>query len=81
MQKWQIHFHSPAKIHIFYITKNKCLLRFHNINIFNTYRGGTSRGCTCLRSALPLARARSAPTKLLVHFLQGVQLSQLHQPS
>ncbi|MBU9899121.1 hypothetical protein KTQ94_10510 [Prevotella stercorea] len=22
-----------------------------------------SRGCTCLRSALPLARARSAPTK------------------
>ena len=23
-----------------------------------------SRGCTCLRSALPLARARSAPTKL-----------------
>ena len=21
------------------------------------------RGCTCLRSALPLARARSAPTK------------------
>ena len=25
--------------------------------------GGTLRGCTCLRSALPLARARSAPTK------------------
>ena len=24
----------------------------------------TSRGCTCLRSALPLARARSAPTEL-----------------
>lgn len=35
MQKWQIHFHSPCKIHIFYITKNKCLLRFYNINIFN----------------------------------------------
>ena len=26
-----------------------------------------SRGCTCLRSALPLARARSAPTKQKVH--------------
>ena len=26
-----------------------------------------SRGCTCLRSALPLARARSAPTKQEVH--------------
>ena len=25
--------------------------------------GGTLRGCTFLRSALPLARARSAPTK------------------
>ncbi len=25
--------------------------------------GGTLRGCTCLRSALPLARARNAPTK------------------
>ena len=25
--------------------------------------GGTLRGCTCLRSALPLARARSAPTE------------------
>ena len=23
----------------------------------------SSRGCTCLRSALPLARARSAPTE------------------
>ena len=57
MQKWQIHFHSPAKIHIFYITKNKCLLRFHNINIFNISgaEGATrgcrylSRGCTCLK--------------------------------
>ena len=35
------------------------------------------RGCTCLRSALPLARARSAPTKqartdcLLVKFNNG----------
>ena len=32
------------------------------------------QGCTCLRSALPLARARSAPT------YQGVHLSQVHQP-
>ena len=36
------------------------------------------RGCTCLRSALPLARARSAPTKqartdcLLVKFNNGL---------
>ena len=35
------------------------------------------RGCSCLRSALPLARARTAPTKQkapiarLVHFLLG----------
>lgn len=36
-----------AKIHIFYITKNKCLLRFHNINIFNiSGAGGATRGCT-----------------------------------
>ena len=27
------------------------------------------------------ALVSSAPTKLLVHFLQGVQLSQLHQPN
>ena len=32
--------------------------------------GGILRGCTCLRSALPLARARSAPTE-----------QELHQPS
>ena len=32
------------------------------------------QGCTCLRSALPLARARSAAT------YQGVHLSQVHQP-
>ena len=32
--------------------------------------GGTLRGCTCLRSALPLARARSAPTE-----------QEMHQPS
>ena len=25
------------------------------------------RGCSCLRSALPLARARTAPTKRQVH--------------
>ena len=29
----------------------------------NGFLGASSRGCTCLRSALPLARARSAPTK------------------
>ena len=29
--------------------------------------GGTLRGCTCLRSALPLARARSAPTEQELH--------------
>ena len=36
--------------------------------------GGTRRGCTCLRSALPLARARSAPTKHMnaVCFVEGV---------
>ncbi len=43
------------------------------------------RGCSCPRSALPLARARTAPTELLatarlVH-CKGVQLSQLHQQS
>ena len=30
---------------------------------------GTYRGCTCLRSALPLARARSAPTNQELHQL------------
>ena len=30
-----------------------------------------SRGCTCLRSALPLARARSAPTKQTVQTIGG----------
>ena len=29
--------------------------------------GGTLRGCTCLRSALPLARARSASTEQEMH--------------
>ena len=29
----------------------------------NGFLGASSRGCTCLRSALPLARARSAPTE------------------
>ena len=33
--------------------------------------GGTLRGCTCLRSALPLARARSAPTEQERHPLQA----------
>ena len=33
--------------------------------------GGTLRGYTCLRSALPLARARSAPTEQELHPLQA----------
>ncbi len=33
-----------------------------------------SRGCTCLRSALPLARARSAPTEQLVHQPSNVDI-------
>ena len=33
-----------------------------------------SRGCTCLRSALPLARARSAPTKQEVHQLSKIDI-------
>ena len=85
------------------------------------FKGAVPGGCTCLRSALPLARARTAPTKLPLHLptardfcvfcvfrgtilrnlnicvhlchlwedylglphapTQGVQLSQLHQPS
>ena len=53
-----------------------------------------SRGCTCLRSALPLARARSAPTEQNRYSptdftdlhrcygaFKGVHLSQVHQPS
>ena len=43
------------------------------------------RGCTCLRSALPLAKARSAPTKQAMHWPSKwmpsallVQLRQLH---
>ena len=35
--------------------------------------GGTLRGCTCLRSALPLARARSAPTEQEMYPLQVCQ--------
>ena len=31
------------------------------------HKGVHIRGCTCLRSALPLARARSAPTNQKVH--------------
>ena len=41
--------------------------RFHRCNF---------RGCTCLRSALPLARARSAPTKQTVVLPQIAQNSQ-----
>ena len=37
------------------------------------HRSANFRGCTCLRSALPLARARSAPTK------QTVVLPQISQ--
>ena len=33
------------------------------------------RGCTCPRSALPLARARSAPTKQVALFLGGAAVS------
>ena len=67
MQKWQIHFHSPAKIHIFYITKNKCLLRFHNINIFNISgaEGVPPRGAGVSQGG---ALVSSAPTKLTMHF-------------
>ena len=36
--------------------------------------GGTLRGCTCLRSALPLARARSAPTEQELHPLQALSV-------
>ena len=35
--------------------------------------GGALRGCTCLRSALPLARARSAPTEQELHPLRVCQ--------
>ena len=36
-----------------------------------TSSGCSSRGCSCLRSALPLARARSAPTKLTEQTIGG----------
>ena len=36
-----------------------------------TSRGCSSRGCSCLRSALPLARARTAPTKQTVQTIGG----------
>ena len=39
------------------------------------------QGCTCLRSASPLARARSAPTEQAVHQFKGVHLSQVHRRS
>ena len=41
--------------------------------IHRIHRSANFRGCTCLRSALPLARARSAPTK------QTVVLPQISQ--
>ena len=34
----------------------------------NGFLGASSRGCTCLRSALPLARAISAPTEYMNAF-------------
>ena len=40
--------------------------------------GGAVRGCSCLRSALPLARARTAPINIIVHSTLLVQLRQLH---
>ena len=64
--------HQPSKIDI--LPRNpqnpqNCLLsvfphRFHRLTQIVWV---PSRGCTCLRSALPLARARSAPTKQEVH--------------
>ena len=42
--------------------------------------GGTLRGCTCLRSALPLARARSAPTEQEMYPLQVCQNSRIARP-
>ena len=39
----------------------------HRFHRFTQIVWVPSRGCTCLRSALPLARARSAPTKQEVH--------------
>ena len=40
--------------------------------------GGAVRGCSCLRSALPLARARTAPINIIVLSTLLVQLRQLH---
>ena len=40
--------------------------------------GGAVRGCSCLRSALPLAKARTAPINIIVHSTLLVQLRQLH---
>ena len=36
------------------------------------------QGCTCLRSALPLARARSAPTKQCTNRANGAPIRQLN---
>ena len=40
--------------------------------------GGAVRGCSCLRSALPLAKARTAPINIIVHSTLLEQLRQLH---
>ena len=40
----------------------------------------TSRGCSCLRSALPLARARSAPTKQTVQTIGGYGIPAIPTP-
>ena len=60
--------HQPSKIDI--LPRNpqnpqNCLLSVfsHRLHRFTQIVWLPSRGCTCLRSALPLARARSAPTK------------------
>ena len=39
------------------------------------------QGCTCLRSALPLARARSAPTKQCTNRANGAPIRQLNAVS
>ena len=43
------------------------MLKVYSHRFHRSTQMGSFRGCTCLRSALPLARARSAPTKQEVH--------------
>ena len=51
-----------------YIYTNRAWLFAMPYYIFDL-RGCTARGCSCLSSALPLARARTAPTELLALLL------------